>query len=112
MRFGVMFSNREARAPTATDDFASNYRVGATWLDTVASKAYVLLDHTVGAAVWAGITLSVPADGSITPEKLDRSYIESSFGEEAEGESPGILRRILRIWVQNGKVYGESDDEI
>ncbi len=53
----------------------------------------------------------VPADGSITPDKLDRSYIEATFGEDAEGQSPGVIRKILRMWVQDGKLFGESDDE-
>lgn len=53
----------------------------------------------------------VPADGSITPDKLDRPYIEATFGEEAEGEPPGVLRQILRIWIQDDKLFGESDDE-
>ncbi len=52
-----------------------------------------------------------PADGSITPDKLDRSYVEATFGADAEGEPPGVLRKILRIWVQDGKLFGESDDE-
>lgn len=53
----------------------------------------------------------VPDDGSITPDKLDRSYVESSFGEDADGQPPGVIRKIIRMWVQNDKVYGESDDE-
>lgn len=51
------------------------------------------------------------ADGSITPAKLDRPYIESSFGAAAEGQPLGILRKVIRIWVQDGKVYNESTDE-
>ncbi len=52
-----------------------------------------------------------PAEGSVTPDKMDRQYIEAGFGEAAEGEPPGILRRIVRMWVQDGQIYGESDDE-
>ena len=51
------------------------------------------------------------ADGSITPDKLDRSYIEASFGADAEDQPSGILRKIIRLWMQDDKVYGESDDE-
>ncbi len=50
-------------------------------------------------------------DGSITPDKLDRSYVESSFGAAAEGQPPSILRKLIRLWVQDGKVYSESNDE-
>lgn len=51
------------------------------------------------------------ADGAITPDKLDRSYVESSFGVDAEGQPPGVIRKIFRIWIQDGKLYGESNDE-
>ncbi len=51
------------------------------------------------------------ADGSVTPDKLDRPYIEATFGAEAEGQPPGIIRQIKRAWVQDGKLYGESEDE-
>lgn len=51
------------------------------------------------------------ADGSVTPDKLDRSYIEASFGTDAQGQPPGVLRKVIRMWVQNDKVFGESDDE-
>lgn len=51
------------------------------------------------------------ADGSITPEKLDRPYVEATFGAEAEGKPPGIIRKLIRLWVQDDKLLGESDDE-
>ena len=50
-------------------------------------------------------------DGSVTPDKLDRSYIEASFGDDAQGQPPGVLRKVIRMWVQDNKVFGESDDE-
>ena len=59
----------------------------------------------------ANITPRAVADGSITPDKLDRPYIEASFGVDAEGQPLSVLRKIIRLWVQDDKVYGESDDE-
>lgn len=50
-------------------------------------------------------------DGSITPTKLDRSYVEATFGAEAEGQPTSILRKLIRLWVQDDKIYGESSDE-
>ena len=48
-----------------------------------------------------------PAPGSITPAQLDRTYIESTFGSGAAG----ILRRIVRLWVQDGDLFSEASDE-
>ncbi len=53
----------------------------------------------------------VPDDGSITPAKLDRPYVEATPGADAEGQPPGVVRQIKRIWIQDGKLFGESDDE-
>lgn len=45
--------------------------------------------------------------GAVRPEHLDRPYIESTIGSESEG----VTRKILRLWVQDGRVFGESTDE-
>ena len=53
----------------------------------------------------------VPADGSITPAKLDRQYVESSYGAAAVGQPASVLGKIKRLWFQHNKVYGEAEDE-
>lgn len=53
----------------------------------------------------------VPDDGSVTPAKLDRPYVEATFGAEAQGQPPGVIRKIIRMWAQDDKLLGESDDE-
>lgn len=45
-------------APTVNDDDTAGYSVGSTWIDTVADKAYILVDATTGSAVWIKITQS------------------------------------------------------
>jgi len=40
-------------APAITDDAASLYEVGSTWVDTATDTSYVCLDNSVGAAVWS-----------------------------------------------------------
>ena len=50
-------------APTATDDAQDGYRVGDNWVDETNDKAYVLLDSTIGAAVWTETTGSSGAGG-------------------------------------------------
>ena len=57
--------------PTFNDDSSNNYSVGAIWVNTTTKQAYVLVDDTVGAAVWKDIarTYSIgdtgPAGGKV-----------------------------------------------
>lgn len=37
--------------------------------------------------------------------------IRAEFGAAAEGQPPGLLRRILRLWVQDGDLFSEATDE-
>lgn len=43
-------------APAACDDSADGYAVGSTWIDTTNDNAYICLDASAGAAVWANTT--------------------------------------------------------
>jgi len=45
-------------APVATDDSGDGYTVWSLWMDTTNDKAYILVDSTVGAAVWVEVTLA------------------------------------------------------
>lgn len=67
----------------------------------------LLFGHTAADDLAPGAGGGPPAPGSITPAQLDRPYVESTFGAGAGG----ILRRIIRMWVQDDKVFGESEDE-
>ena len=44
-----------ASAPTVNDDSADGYAVGQMWVDTTTKLPYVLVDSTVGAAVWRSL---------------------------------------------------------
>ncbi|TXH13852.1 MAG: hypothetical protein E6R03_10605 [Hyphomicrobiaceae bacterium] len=46
-------------APTLNDDSADGYSIGSKWYDLVNSEAYICLDATIGAAVWAKATLTL-----------------------------------------------------
>lgn len=43
-------------APTVNDDSGAGYGVGSIWLDTTADTAFMCLDASVGAAVWASFS--------------------------------------------------------
>lgn len=44
-----------ASAPTVNDDSGDGYAVGQMWVDTTTKLPYVLVDSTVGAAVWRSL---------------------------------------------------------
>ena len=46
------FNKVTAGDPTATDDFAAGYEVGATWLNSITRHTYQSTDDSSGAAVW------------------------------------------------------------
>lgn len=50
-------------APTVNDDAGDGYSVGSVWNDTTNDKSYILIDSTIGAAVWqqfSGTGATVP----------------------------------------------------
>lgn len=49
---GLLCNNTATAAPTVNDDAGDGYSVGSRWIDTTNDKTYVLVDSTVGAAVW------------------------------------------------------------
>ncbi len=46
-----------AVAPTINDDSGDGYSIGSFWVDTATDTGYMLMDATVGAAVWKQITV-------------------------------------------------------
>ena len=57
----TMTNNLSASAaPTVNDDSGSGYTVGSYWVDTTADEAYICVDASVGAAIWAQITGNSP----------------------------------------------------
>lgn len=64
---GVKHAIDQTTSPTVNDDSGDGYSVLSTWADTTNDKGYILLDASVGAAVWqqisgAGVTATL-ADG-------------------------------------------------
>ena len=60
-------------APTVNDDSGDGYSVGSVWVDLTDDEAWVCTDATVGAAVWALMTLddtTVRSAGSTTQYKI------------------------------------------
>ena len=57
----------EFRPPTNYDDFNAGYAVGTRWVDTVGGEVYVLVDDSMGAAVWEQITPKTYAIGDTGP---------------------------------------------
>lgn len=52
---GLLNKTDATAAPAVTDDSDDGYAVGSLWIDVTADNAYILVDSTVGAAVWQQI---------------------------------------------------------
>ena len=49
---GIKHNFTATAAPTVNDDSGDGYRVGSRWIDVTNDRSYVLLDATLGAAIW------------------------------------------------------------
>ncbi|MDY7034554.1 MAG: hypothetical protein SV375_00100 [Thermodesulfobacteriota bacterium] len=66
-------------APGDTDDRASGYREGDTWIDTSADTSYTCVDDSIGAAIWivgGGLSDGTAITGDIV---LDSSGLETAY---------------------------------
>lgn len=53
----IQFNRVTTTDPTVNDDESAGYDLGATWLNTTSKRAFILLDVSVGAAVWTDYTV-------------------------------------------------------
>lgn len=94
-------------APTINDDSGDGYIVGSKWYDLVHDEAYICLDSTVGAAVWAKATLTL--------DELSPLFATSAQGAKADVAAPtGMIGMFGRKtapsgWVRlNGGTIGSA----
>ena len=68
-------------APTVNNDSTEEYEVGSVWVDTVLDAAYVCLDNTATAAVWAKINAggSFENDAGLISESANSDQYNSDF---------------------------------
>ena len=70
----------ETAAPGVTDDLADGYDVGSIWVDITGNLAYMMVDSTIGAAVWIGIAATGGSGG--------HGESSISFGDEPAAGIP------------------------
>lgn len=96
-------------APAAGDDDADGYAVGSLWVDVSADRAWVCVDASTGAAVWAEASVpdlqavldagstatgSISLDGSITIGADASGFKSLILWESAPGSEPiGVADR-------------------
>lgn len=56
--------------PTVNDDLSLGYIVGSQWVDTLNQIAYVLIDPTVGAALWKELSIVAGPTGPTGPQTV------------------------------------------
>jgi hypothetical protein len=59
------------------------------------------------ALLWGYIAGEDIQAAEVEPVHLDRGYVENTFGSGAIG----TLRQLVRLWVQDGNLFGESTDD-
>ena len=95
--------------PTVSDDAGDGYGVGSLWVDTVADRAWVLVDPTSTSAVWVEVSVptlqavldegstavgSISLDGSITIGADATGFKSLILWESAPGSEPiGVADR-------------------
>ena len=70
-----------ATAPTVNDDSGDGYEIGLIWVNTATDTAYILLDDTVGAAVWEEI-----GAGGLSEAEVQTLIDASMDGYQRESE--------------------------
>jgi len=76
--------HRAATDPTVNDDSGDGYHVGTMWINTATDDAYVLLDDTVGAAVWTQV------DGTSHTQNTDTGTDSDTFTLDNDGTGGDI----------------------
>jgi hypothetical protein len=96
-------------APAVTDDTDLGYKVGSYWYDTTNDKAYVCLDASDGAAVWAQTTLRA-SDSIATLAATDWFYAhdDSDSGDPIEKVPASVIATF--VGTQNNIVAGAWSD--
>jgi hypothetical protein len=92
---GLFHNNAATAAPTVNDDAGDGYSVGSRWIDTTNDKTYVLVDSTVGAAVWqqtsgTGTTGTVAVDSGGTGRASHTAYAVLCGGTTSTGAQQSV----------------------
>lgn len=92
---GLFHNNAATAAPTVNDDAGDGYSVGSRWIDTTNDKTYVLVDSTVGAAVWqqtsgTGTTGTVAVDSGGTGRTSHTAYAVLCGGTTSTGAQQSV----------------------
>jgi hypothetical protein len=83
--------------PTVNDDAGDGYELGTFWINTTTDNAFILLDETIGAAVWSQI------DGGASAITLDDAYTNGqTIGVDAAGDLIFNLTSTEDFIIQDG----------
>jgi hypothetical protein len=100
-RVSNLKNNIAAADPTVTDDSTQDYEIGSMWYNSTTRDLFVLIDATVGAALWR-VTGPETGTGADTPGVV-------SFGSilfySVSGGATASLIQYTRVKLSKGKVY-------
>lgn len=89
--------------PGVGDDSGDGYVVGTLWINTSSDEAFVLVDSTLGAAVW----ISTTAGGSLSLDDL--SDVDTTTTPPVAGD---VLIFDGSEWVPGAAAGGSSSDQM
>jgi len=69
--------------PTNADDITKNYAKGSEWTNTLSGEKWILVDNSIGAAVWGGLSSSVKLMADTPPSNPDN-------GQEWQDTTTGL----------------------
>jgi hypothetical protein len=78
-----------ASDPTVNDDVGDSYFPGQVWINTTTGEAFVLVDNTLGAAVWTSTTEVTPVGAPTTADFLVGTAQTGLSAEIVVGTTPG-----------------------
>ncbi len=85
-------------APTASNDSSQGYALGSRWYDAVGNEVYVLVNATVGAAVWLKTTLTIDELGVLATQSANLTIgLNEKISTVASATTPDI-------WTGTGNV--------
>lgn len=117
--------HRSTANPTSNDDIGDGYEIGTIWINTASDDSWILVDHTIGAAVWneidaagGGGSTAIPSganppmacNGGTTGEQfIDTDTGQVYICDSTNGRNKWLAQQDTILWgEETGTCYSGS----
>lgn len=77
---GLLNNYSATSDPTSTDDTNAGYAIGSKWVNTTSDEAFICLDATASAAVWASLTASgTDINAKVSSDDTTTGFLEDKI---------------------------------